>query len=618
MADSLGNDITQAGKQAVHAGKTIAKAAAKASAGNVAGAVKDVLSDEALIRTILVTFITIMLIIAYSLVFVLFIFPMAIYEAIQNLIATANQAFWDGFFANGQTGWKSVAVGIAKGTAEWVKSTWNTITSAVGKFFSDIFSFFDGSSVSKTYNIDDIDFGVATDKGAPQASLIDKLDHIQEKYSARVEAIQKAIENFGKAWYGGDNYLTKKTKEMFEETYNKTLQTSSGTIEEWDEYRGATWIPAFVEDELSDLQKLRIAALYDVLNDNNFQTTRLSDFLKWLGYGTLKSKGDTLYFNLLDTEASVDGWTGNYMPMYLMDEAKIYADEEGQKARQEEIDREKTPVEDALSTEKKERDRLQQLYDKAYIDKLQEYYDKYGVSVIDFLIYVYNGEIAQTEKLGQLNDSKNLMRPNGVPNAAPGIPASYTYNNWATDDHGTRQTFLEFWATNFPNYVEYSATEDYDSGTEGCAVVQTEWRDRTYVETLNITYTNGTFLYNGQTTNPYAGNPYAHIAFENYKSQYGLEGIWGYQPTLAYRNGNSLTGVSGTIQFQNVVQEQWVTAKFYKFYYVVSYSCPYYIGMRSENELLDVSGLLQDDHIEEYKEYWKAKGGEPGETDETP
>ncbi len=670
MADRTGQELEQAGRDALQTGRTVASAAAKAVGGDMTGAAITVLTDEGTRRTILITAVLLISFVSAILVFVLYLFPMAVYEVTAETLAKADEEFWAGFYGSDTPGWKGIAEGVAKGTVGWVKTAWQGVRDLVGLLFGG-----DMTGTLRAVNEGrSAEITVATEITSPSASLADKMDLAGEKYESRVAEIEKCILESSGEW------LDRKAKELFLRDYT----------EGWDIYapdaKGGLHsdnflIPACVVRQLTDRQKLRFAALYDVMNDNEFGTSEIADYLKWLGYA--RSPGDTLVLNLLDTPVPISGWIGNYLPQYLLDEAKTRAELEtaallerkGVPVSETAVDRHLEELEQELEElqrqlqeerEKTEEDRnmgtveyLEQLIrtteeetqeyrkgGKESIQKIQteterecrikvlnDYRRRYGVSAIDLNIYAYAGTVSSVPLRGENRDGRNLMkvRKSGEVVATDGKwnviyqpvgemkqyyqdhgeNGNYTYFGWKYDTDGT-PLYEHFRTSYFPNYTIGGGEEETDSA-EGCIIAKEVSVQRRIVTTVQrpvrVVYSSryGKTV-DGSRYNPYWGNDEAEEKFIRVCEANGWSYYWGPSDVSAWSTGTYGERTYHSFLFhidwqtEVTVPATLVMAKMYKYYYVVSYTCPYYISIRPESEMLELAGILEGDHRDRYLE----------------
>lgn len=321
----------QSAQKAVHTGKAVVSAAKKAASGRIAGAAAEVLKDENL-RTVAAALVMLLVLV---LVFVMYIFPMAVYEGIETVIAVAGDAFSAEYYA-GNGG--NLLKAVWSFTDTFFSGIWNTLKSAAsgyadgGSFYSDV----DGDVV----NIAD----------APGDSTYEKVQATKEKYRARRDTILDSIKHQGTAAASARAY------EEFCSVYDA----------ERDEFNGFTWDVSGCHRELSDLQALKLMSLYAVMNDNDFAQTHLSDYLQWLGY----SGGAPETMDVFGTEILIPGWTGTFMPQYLTDEAKTRSEEAAI----------------AATREKSRFGVFKSAYKTAYRDEYAVYTRKFGAPALEMMV----------------------------------------------------------------------------------------------------------------------------------------------------------------------------------------------------------------------------------------
>lgn len=705
MAEVLSSEAEQTAGKAVQTGKDVAKAAKQAATGNYAGAAMTAANSEGIRKTMFVTFFVSLCITAIILIMVLYIIPMAVYEVVVQTFAEATDGFWRGFYSSTDPGWQGVVKGIIAGTGNWASSVLQGIKNVLLSLVGNDKVIYEALEKKENRRRE---ITVVSDATSPSASLVDKMKLVQERYTARVDQIIDTLEKSARrktgwfSWFGaGQPWLDAQAEKQFKTEFK----------EGWDVYGPGPDTPfpeinamkqentlwaAYVVRDLSDRQKMMFAALYDVMSDNDFGQTRISDYMRWLGHAS--SPGDTLTMNVLDTTLEFKGWTGTYLPQYLMDEAKLKSEEAYKTALDTEGD---TVIENAGKLYDMQRARIQEVIDdaesqlaielskpaelqdqaviqalqdkideykqrlsgshaeqsqeeeahredlrrKAYIEVLETYQRSFGVSAVDLNIYAYVGTLSAVPERGpdierknlmKVNKSGNLVEPNWgsnlmyQPGSDPdsnlktiynnkGGNKEYTYFYWKTDFDGSL-LYKDFVQQYFPNYAKEKESTDYDS-SEGYLVVN-EWptmRKKTITTTKHFTvWSNGTTsLVNGSSGNPYAGNKSFENALRQAVSQYNSlhrthYGVSCYNPIVFYNSiGYPVTmTVSFVAEVQEVIEVPAIVVgmQAFKYYYVVYYNCPYYISMRPESEMLQMSGILEGDHQEEYLESLKKVG----------
>lgn len=343
-AQSTSEELVNAGKtgaNAVSKGRRIAAASEKAAAGNIAGAAVEILKDEDF-RHFLICAISVLLLIT---VMVMYIFPMAIYEGIQSVVAEAKEAYWSVYYS-GEGG--NVIKAAWSFTTTLFSGLWNSLTNALTAYT-------DGGSQFYT----DIDGEIIGTADAPGDSVYIKLQATKEKYRIRRETIKEAIET------QGHNAVYNKAYADFCSQYEPDRDIFNGFI--WDE-SGCT-------KEFSDLLGLKLIELYDIVNDNDFEQTRLSDYLQWLGYDNGSPNVNNI--QIFDTVVPVKGWQGTYMPQYLVDEAKQIAEKKGEEAKNQ------------TAKSRKNGSEQNKAYHEAYTDAYSGYTDTHGASAMDMMIKAY-------------------------------------------------------------------------------------------------------------------------------------------------------------------------------------------------------------------------------------
>ena len=621
------DELTEAGRKSAKAAGTLAKAGAKAAAGNTAGAAAEVLSDSETVKIIFAVIISILVLVGILLITVLYVIPMMIYETVENTVSDANESFMAGFYSSGESGLAGQILGIAQGIGNWISSLANSLKAQ----FSSIFS--DAEQISSAFNFDTLianDSQIVSGAGSHVVSVWNKMSQVKAKYTARAEALELAItgkEAEEKVSVESENYTGRTKDFLLQKAYQEFCSIYNP---EWDVLVSASWVPAYVKTELTANQALEIAALYDVIHDNDFNAAKLTDFLKWLGYGS-KAHGDTVHFEVMGDDTELSGWTGTYMPQYLVDEAKIHAKDAADAARAEklkELEKLFYRITELAFTEEQRSNAVEKAYNKAYREVLDEYTEEYGVSLIDLLIYCYTGNLTQTEEPGEDDPDRNLLViKNGAVISAKeygrGHPP-YTFSGWRYSGYGTENQvdLLRKFIADYglENYEYTDRAENTDGMHEGHIVLKTEVKPKTYSREVSFSMwfdsTDGIwyYRYNGSvyTTNPVSGSENAAAKFHEQVRQmsYGTYGEilaseWDTYPTVYERIGSEYRPVPLSFTYTETYSrmEPYVTAQFFKYYYRVSYFCPYYIACRDRSEMLSLSGLLDGNYDREHLIY---------------
>ena len=710
------NDLERSGQKMASGAKAAGKAVAKAATGNVAGAAVDVASNPSAVMALLAPVIAIIVLVSLLLVIVLYVFPMEIDEALVDLFENGGDIFEEAFLSSGRSGFLGVVEGTIKGIAKWLE----TFFDVFGKAFKEILI---GTNQDKEFielKNGATEFGVATDYDKTIPTLTQKLEMVQKKFELRVAAIESAMK-------GGTSPLMREAKKHFIEHYNNTNNavtnffTITTTEANEDEEKRTTavstvngnqmevkWFPAYRVDRMPDKLALQTAALYDVMFDNDFPLTKISDFYRWLGYPKANG-GDVLKFKIFDKYKKTTGWTGTFMPQYLVDEAKFYAKQAGEKAKQKYWDDLKENEfyfyeiygnVSAEEAEKIQKEQAEKAYNKAYRKVYSVYYDKYGVSFIDMMISLHTGKMIITEQLlpdainsNLMKTSKNLLGnyelslkikrngDTGAPNA-DGTLSHYNgddgnkpaetvnddslcnYNGWryegvaeyldrqnrasgkksaaadctesefeeyqnAYNGGGLTDKYVEFVSEvnddllesdkkggkqTHGKYVEVNDSTQKWEEAEGHIVHKEENAARTFqVESRTVTSITMErdsswrwryyYTINGERgstwTNYWADSSGAAEAFREY-------GTWGENPITygAYSNAERINLEWEELEItERQISQPRVKAWFYHNTYKVTYALPYYIGPRTESEILNFAGLMEGDCSEEYRQY---------------
>lgn len=298
MADQAVNDISNAA-QAGKAAATAAKAAAKAASGNVVGAAADLLRNEKTRQMIVVAILLPALLLCFIGVVVLYCFPLATYEVTQVLgdnLSALGEAYDEGRYS-GDGSWFT---GFFRGVANVLSSIWNSIFSKSQALPEDVLS-------------EDTDMHIVEQKEAPKNATWHKITATKDKIEARMDQIKDSVNRtIGSSASGGSIY------NYFYGVFASQYDT------EYDNFLGVNL--SFSGRGPNDSDALRLLCIYSVLNDQNPTDIKISDYLKWLGW-TGGNNGTVLQFDICGETCSVSGWSGTFMPRYLLEESKQNPDE---------------------------------------------------------------------------------------------------------------------------------------------------------------------------------------------------------------------------------------------------------------------------------------------------
>lgn len=347
--------------RAAKSAKNAAKAAAKAAGGNYVGAAVDLLKDENFRKLI-----AILLIINFFVIFcAIFLLPLALIEA----LVAAIEAIKEDWLAHYYDGESSIALFNA------IEATLYTIgdgLAAVGDWISDKWNAFIGWFSSDEDEADDKEDEPGDEDAKIYSSPKDlgtvytrKITTTQKKFYRRQDTIAEEIEDCDE--------LT----EYFEERAKKYLEENEIGVYEEDpnvphtEYVAVEYHdPVFtvIREPLSREQIASLICLHtmQVQNEPSESQSKLSGYMKWLGYGkepsskklkfTLKAGDEVI-------ECSVRAQKGGFMPQYLIDERD---------ARKNALDED----------------------DEDGRDEIDEIYEDYSCSAIDFLTKITIPDLA--------------------------------------------------------------------------------------------------------------------------------------------------------------------------------------------------------------------------------
>ena len=336
--NSIADELEHSVKSAARTGRTVAGAAAEAASGNIPGAVIRLLKDENVRKGIAL----LLAFIVFLTVIVLYIFPMAVYEGIQTVFSRASDEFSSALYA-GEGGNLFKAVWSFARTL--LSGIWDAARNAVSPYT-------DAGSSLPFYS--DTDGDVVTGAEAPARAVYEKIKATEEKYDLRRDAVKDAIK-------------TQASSAVYDRAY---AMYSSSFDTERDVFNGFVWDESGCLKSLSDLQAIKLMALYATLTDNDFSATELADYLKWLGW---KGGENAMIIDVFGTAVAVPGWRGTFMPRYLTDEAASNA---GEKAG-------------SLGSGPADYQRFKKEYTDAFRTGYDEYTSLHGAPALDFLIRAY-------------------------------------------------------------------------------------------------------------------------------------------------------------------------------------------------------------------------------------
>ena len=283
-------------KQAADTVKHTAAAAGKAASGNFAGAAVELAKDK--------TWRTIALFLAVAILFSLFcavfLFPVALYEAVAKLAEEWKVEYYSG------TDGRFVSFLKATGTV-----IWNAI---------------------KGHNSGDGDTDRATDS---DLAIVESEADLDSVYSRKIQAAKdkitarqkQVIDVINRDAYGGQissimygRYISAYTANGFEHDIQYvpgTNQIQSSVINVYD----GTQVVA-LNRTIKDIEALQLLCLHTAQKNGDLANIKLSGFMKWLGYNGADNR--RICFPLGENEEiqySMRSWTGGFLPQYLEDEA---------------------------------------------------------------------------------------------------------------------------------------------------------------------------------------------------------------------------------------------------------------------------------------------------------
>lgn len=629
MGYSVSEDSDQSTASAARTGNAalkIGRSAVKAAGGNYIGAAATVLTDKDTRRAETALILLPAFFFVFVLLFVLYIYPMAMYETLQDMFNKATEEFWIAYYADGTGGLHAVLSGIGAWFKPFMQALGDSVT-----------SLFEGS---REYRISEADIGVATgssevdDNGTSitdidgtvivdtkvSNSYLDKLEYTRKKYKEHSRAVLDELMSKGSGAVGAACAAD------FASKY-RTSDPEDGVP---DRGGGFSWITeGTVVTQLSYKQAMWYTVLYDLLTDNNFTETTTTDYLKWLGWND-RGTDTMLYPSVLGSadSISVEGWEGTYMPAILCDEAYTAADEKASEAAAEakaEARKNAGTGRERVMGNKKESpaDVYQKTYDEKYREVLNGYKEKYGTSAIDMMLVAY-------------------------------IPYSIYPSESKT--HGTVNAGTQVYDGEYasaridPKYIDYEKRGfEWKLDEEINARFATETNHSTYAKTVTARDILNRYGYyyeedkaglnkndEEEALKIQKGDDLGYITIKSYSEYWDVDYVWEavsvpasytayygavnqyYNQYTAYANalrsawaaaGHSWTGTwtsTDTVYFSYTDYQQVpVYTKMVRFeigvekyYYNVSYSVPIYVLPRNAEEMIAISGLLGNDLTE--------------------
>lgn len=324
--NTLSGEVGNAAKNAVNVGvrtakdvKTVSSAAAKAAVGDYAGAALDVLKNEDTRRIIVI-------LIFISTLFSLAIFfaaPLALYEVVNTFWDTLANNFdqWREYYYSGTSG----AFGrFLYATGQWAiskcQNLWDSLVSAFQPAAGDVGE-----------ELDEADMEVMGEEDSNIETYKAKIDLVKNKVDARANQIDSAVQAQKGAVSGwiASNLYPSHISRFDGLNRSKYWATDTFTDNVVEAVYGGLNMPSAVSGNLiSSRSAVDIIALYSVMNSVDPDNIKTYELLRWLGYkGSTSHSSPSFTFGATGIGISVPAWAGDFMPMYLMDEAVL--NEEG-------------------------------------------------------------------------------------------------------------------------------------------------------------------------------------------------------------------------------------------------------------------------------------------------
>ena len=609
--------MAQSGKSsagnAASTAKSAVKAASKAASGNYIGAAAEVVKSEGLRRAIAAS----LLIHIFLIVCILFIFPMSMYETLQTIVTAASEKaeqvaseikefnnslqekfyeFYDElevgdaneeFLVELYSGQGPKITDYIGGTAKWIDKVGTNFISSIKSIFKSA-----TDAPESEAGITDEGMNIIEEQSALWPSLKSQIEHTQLKYNIRIKAIVEAIEENGQNTLKNKYEAAAKTYPKKEKSGKETISSIGVEVyEHYNKHEGASFNDSEVIYELSDIKALYFCVLYSVMYDSDFGEIRLSDYLKWLGWGSNTAYGDgtlaqlreklTTFFAskdilelpLFDSKVDVTGWNGTYMPQYLTDEAIRCAAKvaEEKKAEMEEAGKKQLTVQHA--------------YEKTYRQMLAKFQGEYGCSAIDYFTYAYvSNEVSIEVEDGQDEDNWNLIADES--------------NYW------------EWYYGNGYNYGYDSQTGKLLSDDSGIAwVYKYKTSDNVFQQYLNLLEAEGfTLDPNDEHHRSSNQGERGHVIYKESFTSRTIEYIYKYSEYVGYGKNRRLVWRERSAYY--TTYEPYVSElKVYAYYKVITGKAYIYIGPRSNMSFSDMTGLVTGDYSDIYDSYHSSGGG---------
>lgn len=305
----VGDDIekgARAAQQVAKSAATAGKAIGKAAAGDVVGAATDVLKDEGFRRIIAVILIS-----SFLLTFMIFFAaPMALYEGVKGYFDTIRERWLEDYYtSNGSRGIAALKATLS-GAWDIIRDGWDAIVS--GPPHND-------SGRQDTDEMSPADIQVMGPRDALESVYEKKIDACVEKLDARADMILSAIRASVNApatnpgtvngWVYSNLFLARDYP-----SYAALPDTRNVT------YRGVTL--SEMAQPMSRRAAVRCIAIYSAMYNSTPEMIKPYALMKWLGYYNGSAPdvsfvvGDAVY-------CSVKGWSGDFLPMYLLEEMQM-------------------------------------------------------------------------------------------------------------------------------------------------------------------------------------------------------------------------------------------------------------------------------------------------------
>ncbi len=283
-------------KQAASTVKHTAAAAGKAATGNLTGAAAELAKDKTW-RTIALLLATVIL---FSLFCAVYLFPMALYEAVARMAEEWKVEYYSG------TSGRFISFLKATGTV-----IWNAIKG-------------ESSGDGDTDQATDSDLALVDSEADMNSVYSRKIQAAKDKVTARQKQVIDVIKRdasggrISSIMYG--RYIAGYTANGYEHDIQYIPGTDQIRSSVVNIYDGAQVVA--INRTIKDVDALQLLCLHTTQKNGDLANIKLSGFMKWLGYNGADNRSITFPLGKnTDIQYSMRSWTGGFIPQYLEDEA---------------------------------------------------------------------------------------------------------------------------------------------------------------------------------------------------------------------------------------------------------------------------------------------------------